>query len=403
MKKLIALIVIIGLLLLVGYQIHRRQVKSNLKRNYQHLPRQAREILASIDYLRKQYPSSGAVVALYDHGRFYYFTRGDALTRVPLQPSPITHHTIFRLGSLSKVFTSTLLAEDVLNGRVSLHDPVVDYLPPWIKKLNNPINHVTLEELATHTSSLPRILPSDTESVKAEAAWQNNVTPENIYQYVAHWKPSVSIGTKWVYSNLGYALLGLALEHADQKTYDQLLRRRVLRPLRMAHTFAVLPKNQVANLAEPLHPFSSTLVPAGGIFSTSQDMLQFIKANLGVDASPSIVRALQLAHRVYFKNAVPKFADMGKGVVVTLDMGLGWERLRCKNKPTVISKGGENIFFKKVHGTESFGATYLTFVALIPKQKLGIVYLVSNPKYVQSISPILTFFGYHILVDLASR
>src|ERR1700679_1086571 len=107
-----------------------------------------------VDRIDVQHRGVGIVVGVIDaHGR-RIISRGALETG---DPRPIGGDTIFEIGSMSKVFTSLLLADMVRRGEVRLDDPVVKYLPPGVVMPTRADKQITLIDLATHTSGLPRL------------------------------------------------------------------------------------------------------------------------------------------------------------------------------------------------------------------------------------------------------
>ena len=95
--------------------------------------------------------SPGVAVALFDGKRGYTLNFGYANQETQ---APITENTIFEIASITKVFTTTALAWEVLKGKMNLNDPITNYLP--IQNIKGDIDKVRLVDLATHTGSLPR-------------------------------------------------------------------------------------------------------------------------------------------------------------------------------------------------------------------------------------------------------
>ncbi|MHC4959618.1 MAG: serine hydrolase [Planctomycetota bacterium] len=206
--------------------------------------------------------------------------------------------TVYEIGSISKVFTGTLLAMAIEKGEVRPDQPVAGLLP----KGASPTVEITLGQLATHTSGLPR-MPS-------------NFAPKNInnpfadysygqlYAYLNSFQPAREAGAKYEYSNLGAGLLGHILERKAGKTYEALLVERICAPLEMKDTRIALTDGMRARLAPPHGPTRLagynwdivTLAGAGGIRSSVHDMLKFLRANL----DPAN-KAMAEARREHFK------------------------------------------------------------------------------------------------------
>jgi serine-type D-Ala-D-Ala carboxypeptidase/endopeptidase len=192
--------------------------------------------------------------------------------------------TVFEIGSISKVFTSLLLSEMVLDGEVKLSDPISKYLPPAVHVPSRNGKQITLLDLATHHSGLPR-----------EAANSNgDYTRQQMYEFLDHYQLTRDPGERYEYSNLGVGLLGVILARRSGADYETLLRTRITAPLGMNHTAVQLTPEMEADLT-PGHDYKldealpwtiPALMGAGGIRSTVNDLLIFLAANMGIIHSP---------------------------------------------------------------------------------------------------------------------
>ena len=212
--------------------------------------------------------------------------------------------TVYELASATKTFTGTLLAHAVLSGRVTLDTPVAKLLPDF-KIPSRGGQEITLEHLATHHAGLPREGLGDYRAAKLKA-------------YLAAYQLPRDPGAAYEYSNGGFALLGYALAQLEHTTYDALTDKEILKPLNMAVSGAVVTEAMHTRLA-PGHDHTGkaasqdadALVGAGAIRSTANDMLRYLKANMGIDPSP-LAAAMKLAQQ-------PR-RDMGNAMRV----GLAW-------------------------------------------------------------------------------
>jgi D-alanyl-D-alanine-carboxypeptidase/D-alanyl-D-alanine-endopeptidase len=200
--------------------------------------------------------------------------------------------TVYEIGSVSKVFTSLLLADMLKTGEVALDDPVAKYLPKSVKMPSRNGKEITLVDLATHTSGLPR-LPSNLKPANPDNPYAD-YTVQDLYAFLSSYQLTREPGSKYEYSNLGGGLLGHVLALRAGKDYETLLRQRVLDPLHMASTGIRLSPDEKSRLApghtESLEPAANwdlpTLAGAGALRSTAHDMLLFLPANLGFTPAP---------------------------------------------------------------------------------------------------------------------
>lgn len=210
--------------------------------------------------------------------------------------------TLFEIGSVTKVFTGLLLADAVARGEVSLDDPVSKFLPASVKRLKAGGADVTLLQLATHTSGLPR-LPTNMP-MKDQGNPYADYTVERLYEYLNLFDHPGKVQSGAQYSNLGIGLLGHVLALRAGMDYESLLRARVLEPLGMKDTLIALDAQRKARFAQPhlatLYPTPAWDLPAlpgaGGLRSTANDMLKFAQAHLGTQPTP-LEPAIRLALR----------------------------------------------------------------------------------------------------------
>src|SRR5512132_4333622 len=138
------------------------------------------------------------------------------------------------MGSATKVFTSLLLADSVRRGEVALSDPASKYLPPDVKIPERGGRQITLQDLATHTSGLPR-LPSNLAAKDASNPYAD-YTVAQLYAFLSAYQLTRDIGSKYEYSNLGAGLLGHLLARRAGVDYETLVRTRITGPLGMNST-----------------------------------------------------------------------------------------------------------------------------------------------------------------------
>ncbi len=208
---------------------------------------------------------------------------------------PVTSETVFEIGSVTKVFTALLLADMARRGEVQLDDPVARHLPGDFHVPVVEGRQITLADLATHTSGLPRFpafpgLPlsastSFDEIIKAMARF----SVEDFKAWLADLHPQRPAGAAWEYSNaVGYALLGLALAHRGGRPYETLVQAQVIDRLGLHDTVFHPTPAMGSRLAEghdaalkPIAPFEiGIFAPAGALRSTPRDMSRFAAAIL---------------------------------------------------------------------------------------------------------------------------
>jgi CubicO group peptidase (beta-lactamase class C family) len=155
-------------------------------------------------------------------------------------------HTLFEIGSVTKTFTATILSTMVLDGTVKLNDPVSKYLPAYVHVPARNGKQITLLNLATQHSGLPR-LPTNMDPQGSDP--YAHYSTRDLYVFLNMYKLARDPGQSFEYSNLGVALLGDALANREHMSYAQLLQARVLGPLGMTETATVLSPSEQMRFA----------------------------------------------------------------------------------------------------------------------------------------------------------
>ena len=142
---------------------------------------------------------------------------------------PLDADSVFEIGSITKVFTAILLADMADRGEVALDDPVAKFLPESVRVPERNGRRITLLDLTTQSSGLPRmpdnLRPKDPTNPYAD------YTPEQMFEFLGRYELTRDIGAQYEYSNLGVGLLGQALAHRAGKSYEALVKERILDPL----------------------------------------------------------------------------------------------------------------------------------------------------------------------------
>jgi CubicO group peptidase (beta-lactamase class C family) len=156
--------------------------------------------------------------------------------------------SVFEIGSITKVFTGILLADMVARGEVSLSDPVSDHLPSGVTVPSRGGREITLLDLATHHSGLPR-LPSNFSPADRTNPYAD-YTVEDLYTFLSSHELRREIGSQYEYSNLAVGLLGVVLARVGEGSYEDIVRERILEPLGMNMTGITLEGDMLAWMAE---------------------------------------------------------------------------------------------------------------------------------------------------------
>lgn len=165
------------------------------------------------------------------------------------QAGPPDEKTLFEIGSITKVFTTTLLAEMHVAGELTLNNRVNRYLPIEGRLVCRGGDQVTLMHLATHTSGLPRLPPNLTWKKLATDNPYADYSAEDLHAGLAKCRLKNRPGARTRYSNLGSGLLGHVLSRVAGGDYERLLIDRVLQPLGMHDTAIRLSDEQQMRMA----------------------------------------------------------------------------------------------------------------------------------------------------------
>jgi len=240
--------------------------------------------------------------------------------------------TLFEIGSISKVFTGVLLADAVLRGELSLDTTVAELLPEGVG-LDVVGRPITLLDLSTHTSGLPR-MPS-------------NIAPEDparpfegydaalMLEFLDVVEPERAPEVAYEYSNLAVGLLGWLVAQNAESDYETLLAERVLTPLGMHDTALSLDARLAARFAPPHDTDGESsaswglgvLKGAGGIRSSARDMLRFARfaaGELEPEGSETLARALVLSMIPRRTVTGDERMRVGLGWHINIDRGIWW-------------------------------------------------------------------------------
>lgn len=262
----------------------------------------------------------------------------------------ITPQTIFRIGSITKLFTATAIMQLCENGLLQLDDKIASYI-----SLPSELTSITVRQLMAHTSGLPREAPLDyMETLKFPGI-------EEIMNSMGEVSLLADSGSRYSYSNLGYALLGSVIEQISNSPYKQYVIDQILQPLGMNHSGFDLtdkhrsqaalgyhfmdPHERAGDLDLDIGGFS----PAGQIYSSVADMARFIAWQFGEQSNILAADSRQEMYAPLLSISNEEGAALGWG-------------LTQKNNYLFVSQNGR-----------TFG--YSSDLAILPECKLGAVIL----------------------------
>src|SRR6266508_946809 len=300
----------------------------------------------------------GVAVAVRMNGNTQFFNYGMADNA---QNRSVTADAIFNLGSVGKVFATTLLAQAVKQGELSLDDPVAKYVTELQR--GGDIRRITLGQLASHTSGLPDVPGQYEHWHRGKYTWPDFV------RFLNSWKadPKHEPVKQYLYSDTAMVLLRIALQRRFNTPFAQLMHQRITGPLGMTSTALPLPRDLLGRAVQGYSPKGQPSGKpgmeggdfqwrgSGQIYSSARDMSTFLAANLGELAGHGAIEsAMGFAQQPVFT------------VSPRLKIGLAWQIVSSGNLSILDKNGGLN--------------NTSTYVGFAPQRKLAVVILVNRGK-----------------------
>lgn len=245
----------------------------------------------------------------------------------------LDRNTVFEIGSLTKTFTATILADMVLHGEIGLNDPIQKYLPATVKVPSRNGREITILDLVTHTSGLGKI-PSNLKQTDPQNPYAS-YSVQDLYDYLSSYTLPRDPGERFEYSNTGVGLLGHILSLRANKSYESLVIERVLGPLGMNNTRITLTPYMKAHLAQgydkggkPKQPWDlPTIAGAGALRSNMNDLLLYLAAQRDTLHGP-LAKAIAMTHR-----------NFHAGPNTTITVGMAWHRESVNGKLIIYHSG----------------------------------------------------------------
>ena len=295
----------------------------------------------------------GIAVVIIEDGKSKFFSYGQSNIATN---DPVTSKTLFEIGSITKTFTCSILSYLVQKNELALNDRVQKHLPSSILLPEKNGKSVTLFDLATQHSGLPR-MPGNFSPADQSNPFID-YTEKELTAYLNNCELKNEPGTTYEYSNLGMGLLGFILTQEKNKPYSELIKEVILSPLEMNQTF-ISGQKSTKLLAigyretTPVKPWTwanqSVLTGAGGIVSNTEDLLKFLIAQLNSDNS-TLTAAFKEAHKERIEAGSP-----------TMQIGLAWH---IREHKYIWHNGGTGGFH--------------SFIGFDPAKKRGIVILTNS-------------------------
>ncbi len=271
---------------------------------------------------------------------------------------PLSKDSVFEIGSITKTFTATVLADMAMKGEIKLDAPARTYAPAGLTLPARNGKEITLANLSEQNSGLPRLplnlAPRDFTNPYAD------YSIDQLGAFLGSYKLLRDPGESFEYSNLGVGLLGHLLANKAGTSYEALVTQRLLAPLDMTSTAITLTPAMQEQLAKGHNKKGDvvanwdlpTLAGAGALRSSMADMLKYLDANLG-EPKNDLERAMRMAQQ-------PRAKAAG-----TNEIGLNWITLTTASGRKIVAHDG---------GTGGYGA----FIAFDPARETGVVLLANT-------------------------
>lgn len=281
--------------------------------------------------------------------------------RVEKEGDPVQASTLFQIGSITKAFTGLLLAHHVAEGDLAPSDPVATLLPDSLASPSRDGTAITLGHLASHTSGLPRLPRNIQFLVRDPANPYAHYGMPDLYAALDDSPMESTPGSTYAYSNYGAGLLGAVLAERADTSYEAAVVRQIATPLGLGDTRMTLTDAQKERAATfyradgsetPPWTFTDAMAGTGAFYSTVQDMLVFLRAQLQPDEAQELTGAIRTSHDILFEG--------NDGPIVAY----GWH---------VMKHNGLTIYW---HNGGTYGAH--SFAAFAPEHDAGIVVLTNT-------------------------
>lgn len=307
--------------------------------------------------------ATGMAIVVIDGNQRVFRSFGDTRPGNNVRPQL---DSVIRIASLTKLMTSEMLVKMLDQGKVQLNDPLSKYAPPGARVPTFNGQPITLINLATHTSSLPREQPGGAAH-RTVFTWP---TRDQRWNWLSQATLKAAPGTVAAYSNLAFDLLADALSRATGRPYADLFDEQIARPLGMKDTTFTPSPDQCKRLMiaeKGASPCDNTLaaVGSGGVYSTPGDMMRWMQQFLSSDFHHRGSQADRMQTLIYQRSQLHKVIGMdvpGKADA----LGMGWVWMSPKEgRPGIIQKTGG-------------GGGFITYMAMVPQNNVGVFVVVTR-------------------------
>jgi dipeptidyl aminopeptidase/acylaminoacyl peptidase/CubicO group peptidase (beta-lactamase class C family) len=278
---------------------------------------------------------------------------------------PVTAESIFQIGSITKVWTATVVMQLVDEGLADLDAPVVEVLPELRLADPDVTKHVTLRHLLNHTSGIDGDVFTDTG--------RGDDCIERYVELLGEQTQNHPLGATWSYCNAGFSVLGRVIEKLTDKTWDEALRERLFTPLQMEHAIT-LPEEALLHAAAvghvtqdgeksvaPVWQLPRSIGPAGLVTANAADVLAFARLHLTGGVGPDGARLLSEESATAMADHQ---ADLPDKYSLGDSWGLGWIRFGWDGQ--------------RLYGHDGNTIGQAAFLRVLPEAGLAVTMLTNN-------------------------
>ncbi len=263
---------------------------------------------------------NGLSIGYLNNEKEYFYSYGNAIRGMEALPNS---QSVFDVGSITKTFTAYILAALATENKLSLDAKLSAYFPD----LASDVASITLTQLANHTSGLPNMGPPPLKRASGRDPHEQ-FSYEDMINYLSMVQLETAPGSRFLYSNLGFGVLGNILERAGEMSYEQLVNKYIITPNELKNTFLkgqLNTENKTLGVGKTGNDQDyiqlSAYAAAGNIKSTTEDLLKYSKLFLSEGS------VAKLSTKLTFQPA------QGNKVA------LGWIILPVSNKELLFHNG----------------------------------------------------------------
>ncbi len=301
-------------------------------------------------------PNIGISIGIIKNNNTFYYSCG----KLNHDSSEKTNeNTIFEIGSVTKIFTGLLIANEIEKNKLKINDYIETYLPKDIVN-KNIRNKVTIKNLLSYTSGLPTFHGDkyDIQMNKIDSVQPYKlVTKKQLLKVLTE---NDSLGKQeYEYSNYNFALLGFILNNLEHQKYENLIKKRIFEPLMMNNSYCnKFPNNNIAGLYDENDISTNNIIlgefePAGIIKSNIVDMSKFIYNQI-YNNNSKLQKSINLSQKILYENT-------------ELNTAFGWHIFKIKDNEVYYMQG------------DTFGNS--SIIGFDKKNKIGIVILANQQSH----------------------